>query len=131
MNRLRRFSFQAAAKKAELKLKENDLKQQRKAELKRELLKKNDLKQQRKAELKRELKATLKKLVDDRQPKKKTRRTDSERSRSNLDDFGDSMYVDDRKARQDELKRKQEVCLPSNASAPATHLFSSRLCVLI
>jgi hypothetical protein len=103
VNRLRRFCFQAAAKKAELK---------------RKLLKENDLKQQRKAELKRELKATLKKLIEDRQPKKKTRRTDSGRSRSNLDDFsfGDSMSVDDQKARQDELKRKQEVCSPSNAS---------------
>ena len=84
--------FQAAAEKAERealqrqRIAETEALEKTRSELRRKL-KENDLKWQQRADLKRRLRATLKSLAETRQPKKKTRWTDSVRSRRNLDEF--------------------------------------------
>jgi hypothetical protein len=92
--------FQAAAEKAAKEAQqfaETEALELTGSELRRNL-KEDGLKWQQRAELRRRLRDTLKRLAEARQPTRRTRWTDSGRSRRNLDAFVNEMSGDDRAA---------------------------------
>ena len=92
--------FQAAAEKAAEEAQqfaETEALELTGSELRRNL-KEDGLKWQQRAELRRRLRDTLKRLAEARQPTRRTRWTDSGRSRRNLDAFVNEMSGDDRAA---------------------------------